>query len=886
MKQYLLFVVFVFAGLLRLSAQPKPEVALTAQEVEQYRNQARMLAQFLEGTLNFLGDPQSTVQDKEIIINESWDKIFINENVQIEDDLDDRRDVPVNKDVRAYLKDVDFFFRNAVFSFDIISVDPMVGQQGQFYFLVTLNRQLNARAINGDTIRSSRQRFMEINLDPFKKDLRIASYYTTKLNEREELRLWWSSMSPEWRQFFGANLLVFDSIPMSQIVYVDHEKIAISRIVQQRRQGRFFVAGNDTLPESKRHLLFGRRPDTTIVINDVVAVPRIDTTKTNPSEVDNRLRQISQRRELVIDNQKNLSELGPISQLRQLENISLANVPVTDLSPLRNLNRLATVNLSGSLVADLSPFTYATNLRELNLSQTRVTDIEPLMHLRQLEKVMLNQCAVTSLDALTYLNNLVVVEVAGTRINGIESLAHLDNLRLLDISRTKVSSLAGLRSTKALQQLNADQTSIDDLEPLTGLSELNTLQISNTRVSDLSPLQKLPKLKLVYSDNNLVSIAAATAFMRLRPDVLLVFNSEELTAWWRGLPIAWKALFATQGNISQNPGKEELHKLLNIRRIDLSASDHIQDIEPLRRLFNLQELKLSGTRIISMKPLESLNNLRIVDISGTGIYDLAPLQNSFLLEELNATQTPVRSLTPLHELKNLRLVIADNSLVTREEVTALREKTPQVTVVYQTESLRIWWSNLTPDWRELLSQDMNMPSQPSGLQLQTLVDRTSLRIRNTLWVSNLEPIIPLIWLENLEISGTTVTDLGPVAGLWRLRSLDLSGNPIADLKPLSGLRQLQHLNLESNPVSDLSPLARLVSLRSLNVSGTQIRHLKALGGLSQLEELSLYNTRIRSLAPADKIATLKHVKCYNTRIPRKSIDKLRLSRPELNILYY
>ncbi len=886
MKQYLLFVVFLVAGLLRLSAQPKPEVALTAQEVEQYRNQARMLAQFLEGTLNFLGDSQSTVQDKEIIINESWDKIFINENIQIEDDLDDRRDVPVNKDVRAYLKDVDFFFRNAVFTFEIISVDPMVGQQGKFYFLVTLNRQLNARAINGDTIRSSRQRYMEINLDPFKKDLRIASYYTTKLNEREEQRLWWSSMSPEWRQFFGANLLVFDSIPMSQIVYVDHEKIAISRIVQQRRQGRFFVAGNDTLPESKRHLLFGRRPDTTIVINDVVAVPRIDTTKTNPSEVDNRLRQISQRRELVIDNHKNLSELGPISQLRQLENISLANVPVTDLSPLRNLNRLATVNLSGSLVADLSPFTYATNLRELNLSQTRVTDIEPLMHLRQLEKVMLNQCAVSSLDALTYLNNLVVVEAAGTRITGIESLARLDNLRLLDISRTNVTSLAGLRSTKALQQLNADQTSIDDLEPLTGLTELNTLQISNTRVSDLSPLQKLLKLKLVYSDNNLVSIAAATAFMRLRPDVLLVFNSDELTAWWRGLPIAWKALFATQGNISQNPGKEELHKLINIRRIDLSTSDHIQDIEPLRRLFNLQELKLSGTRIISMKPLESLNNLRIVDISGTGIYDLAPLQNSFMLEELNATQTQVRYLTPLHELKNLRLVTADNSLVTREEVVSLREKNPNATVVYQTESLRIWWNNLTPEWRELLSQDMNIPSQPSGLQLQSLVDRTSLRIRNTLWVSYLEPIIPLIWLENLELSGTTVTDLGPISGLTRLKSLDLPGNPIADLKPLSGLRQLQHLNLESNPVSDLSPLARLVSLRSLNISGTQIRHLKALGGLSQLEELSLYNTRIRSLAPAEKIATLKHVKCYNTRIPRKSIDKLRLSRPELNILFY
>jgi hypothetical protein len=885
MKQYLLLLLFI-AGMLKLSSQPKPEVVLTAQEVEQYRNQARMLAQFLEGTLNFLGDPQSTVQDKEIIINESWDKIFVSENVQIEDDLDEGRDVPVNKDVRAYLKDVDFFFRNAVFTFDILSVDPMVGQQGQFYFLVTLNRQLNARSITGDSIRSSRQRFMEINLDPFKKDLRIASYYTTKLNEREELRLWWSSMSPEWRQFFGGNLLVFDSIPMSQIVYVDHEKVGISRLVNQKRQGRFFVAGNDTLPENKRHLLFGRRPDTTIVLNDMIRVPRIDTIKTNPSEVDNRLRHISQRRELVIDNQKNLSDLGPVSQFRQLENISFVNVPVTELSPLRNLNRLATVNMSGSLVMDLSPFTYATNLRELNLSQTRVTNLEPLMHLRQLEKVMLNQCAVSTLDALAYLDNLVVIEASGTRINSLEPLAQLNGLRLLDISRTNIASLEGLRNLKALQQLNADQTSIANLEPLSGLHELNTLQISNTNVSDLSPLQNLQKLKLVYSDNNLVSNATATAFMRLRPDVLLVFNSEELTSWWRELPIAWKALFVVQGNISQNPSKEELHQLLKIRRMDLSSSNHIQEIEPLRRLLNLQELKLSGTRVISLKPLEGLNNLRSIDISGTDIYDLGPLQNSIMLEELNANQTKVRTLSHLHELKNLRLLFADNSQVSKEEVISLREKNPQATVIYQTETLRIWWNNLSPEWRDLLAQDLNIPAQPTGLQLQTLVDRTSLRIRNALWVSNLEPLIPLIWLENLELSGTTVTDLGPLSGMTRLRSLDLAGNPIADLKPLSDLRQLQYLNLESNPVSDLSPIARLNSLRSLNVSGTQIRHLKALASLNQLEELALYNTRIRSLAPVDKISTLKHLKCYNTRIPRMSIDKLRKSRPELNILYY
>ncbi|MBK9291674.1 MAG: leucine-rich repeat domain-containing protein [Bacteroidetes bacterium] len=885
MKRFLLLAVLLIIHII-LWAQPKPEVTLTAQEVEEYRNQARMLVQYFEGTLNFLGDPESTVHDKEIIINESWDKIFVNENVQIEDDLDDRRDVPVNKDVRAYLKDVDFFFRHAVFAFDILSIDPMVGQQGQFYFLVSLNRRLNARALNGDTIRSIRPRFIEINLDPFKKDLRIASYYTTKLNEREELRHWWSALSQEWRDFFGANLLVFDSIPLSRVMYVDHEKVAIRRILTQKRTGRFFVAGNDTLPESKRHLLYGRRPDTTIVVNDVVRVPRIDTTKTNPSEVDNRLRQLSQRRELNIDNQIQLNDLSPLSQLRQLETVSFANVPAVDLSPLRNLSRLRTVNMRGSLIGDLSAFTYAINLRELDFSHTRVTDIAPLAHLRQLEKVMMNDCAVSSLEPLATLDDLIVVEASGTRVSSLEPLANLKNLRMLNVSRTQVSSLEPLRNIKSLQQLNVENTGVADLQPIAGLAELNTLMISNTLVGDLSPLQNLAKLRLVYSDNNQVSLATATAFMRLRPDVLLMFNSEELQIWWRDLPIAWKALLAAQGNISQNPGKEELHKLLNLRRLDLTATDHIQDIEPLRRLFNLQELLLAGTRVTGIAPLESLNNLRYLDISGTAIYDLQPLHNCFLLEELHAGNTSLRSLSALHDLKNLRLVVADRSQVTREEVVALRERNPRATVVYQTDNLRVWWNNLAPEWRELLAQDMQLPAQPTGLQLQTLVDRTELRIRNTIWVSNLEPLMPLLWLEHLELTGTPVSDLGPLSGMTRLRSLDLSGNPVTDLRPLSNLKQLEQLNLEGNPVSDLSPIAQLHNMRNLNISGTQVRHLRALAGMSRLEELSLYNTRIRSLAPADKIASLKHVRCYNTRIPRSAIEKVRKARPDLNILYY
>ena len=66
---------------------------------------------FLEFLLNTLGDAQSSARDKDVIIRESYLKIFRDGKVQIEDDLLADRKVVTNKDVQAYLKDIEFFIK-------------------------------------------------------------------------------------------------------------------------------------------------------------------------------------------------------------------------------------------------------------------------------------------------------------------------------------------------------------------------------------------------------------------------------------------------------------------------------------------------------------------------------------------------------------------------------------------------------------------------------------------------------------------------------------------------------------------------------------------------------------------------------------------------------
>lgn len=94
-----------------LQESVKPIITeFTPEQIEGFRTQCSGLVKFFEGTLNFLADKKNPVKEKEIIINESYLKFFMNEKVQVEDDLDEKRLVPLYKDIPAYLSDVDFFF--------------------------------------------------------------------------------------------------------------------------------------------------------------------------------------------------------------------------------------------------------------------------------------------------------------------------------------------------------------------------------------------------------------------------------------------------------------------------------------------------------------------------------------------------------------------------------------------------------------------------------------------------------------------------------------------------------------------------------------------------------------------------------------------------------
>jgi hypothetical protein len=172
---------------------------------------------FLEYVLNTIGSSATSVNDKDVLITESYTKIFRDSKVQIEDDLDNR-EVITNKDVPAYLKDVDFFFKDVKFELVVDNIEAEVNSGNTFFYKVSLKRNLRGTTADGQQVNNTVLRFIELNYNQKDQDLKIVSIYTHELDEKAALLNWWKDLSYEWQSVFQRKLNRGDSISLNDIV--------------------------------------------------------------------------------------------------------------------------------------------------------------------------------------------------------------------------------------------------------------------------------------------------------------------------------------------------------------------------------------------------------------------------------------------------------------------------------------------------------------------------------------------------------------------------------------------------------------------------------------------------------------------------------------------
>jgi len=860
-------------------------VSLSADEIESYQEQSKMMISYLEGTLNFLGDPEEVIAEKEIIINQSYLKVFLDSEVQIEDDLDENRDVPLRKDVQAYLKDVMFFYKQVKFELEVSSIDQIVNDKGDIVFKLSVNRKLIGITVNNDTVENNLLRFIEINLDPFKKDLRIASMYTTKPNVKEEMRYWWNTLPLPWKDFMGVKMLVFDTLPMNNVASFNDSMAVIMKSKSMVETDSLLICNGDTLRFSKlRELDSGSYQ--IVYSNDTILEKYPDTVKANISELDSYLKTIFNTRFLRLSNNYLIQTLEPLLRLNKLEKVVITNMLVDDLAPLRNLNKLQELDVSSTMINNIESLRFSFNLKELNLSNTKVSSLEPLKGLTLLEKLIIDSTDVVDLTPLSELSNLYNFSLSNTQVTDLTAIGKLPALRRLNLDDTPVTDLTPLHDAPVLEYINIDNTKVSDLTPLGNCSTLKTIQANNSAISTLKPFNENTSLQRIYCDHTGIKRDEALAFMADHPKCLVIFDSQRLISWWNSVPEIWKTILSEGEKISNPPTKEQLQKIVIKKEVSIAGNQEVKTLAPLTMLFMLESLDISNTNIDDLAPLSESNNLRYLNLNNIPVENLNSLKELSNLKEIHFENTSVSEISPLIKSKNLELIYCDGSKVATKHVINFKAVNPECLVIYQTEDLTFWWNNLSDVWQDELLNQIKIDGDPTRDELQQIVDLKKVAINKNSKITDLEPLSIFHFLRNLSISFTAVSDLSPLAECDSIRVLNLPNNPVVDIEPIAKLIYLEELNLENTGVNDLAPLAGLLQLHKLNLAGTKIKKLKPLSGLTALEELTINNTKVNRLTDVNKLGTLKKLTCYNTSIKKKKVDAYKTAHPKVEVIFY
>lgn len=846
---------------------------MNAEDLEAFQKQAEQIIKFMEFSFNTVGSSKTEYREKDIVINQSYLKFFRDAKVQIEDDLVEQRDVVTNKDVQAYLKDIDFFYKEATFKFTVEEITREYNDKGETFFKVKTSRNLKGITVDGKEINENKARYIEINLDPSTRDLKIVSIYTTRSSEEQELVAWWNSLAPVWRSFFSGETLLKDGYRM--------------KFIKEIAPGFMIIDTGEHIADS---LYSG------------------DTIMGSPASLLVEVRKIWRMEQLDISGVEGIYDLEPLSALTMLKQLTISGSRVSDLGPIRNLSKLETLIASSTQITDLSPIQYTTGIRHLDISSTLVSDISALGNFVLMEFLNLSDTRIQSLSVLKNMPALRELRIAALPLLTLDGISDHAALETIDMTDLKFSDFSPLTGMDGLKRIILNNTFASDLNPLSKIQGLQYVYLENAPVKDITPLLALPDLKVIYCDKTMIDKQAALSFIQARPEVKVIYESEELSVWWSMLPDAWKSVFKTFVEVSDPPLREELYEISNLRKIDISGNSLINSLSPLKKLPSLSYVDASNTSISSLKEINELVEMRELNVAQTAVNDLAPLADFNSLVSLNISNSKVIDLSSLSNLRNLKFLemdsipaedagsvfrlkrlerlYADGVPAVSKIAEQLWDSIPGALVIYQSAVLDKWWDGLTPAWKQVFAQIEPHTGIPDRVQLHKIASITELDFARNMSINDLMPVSQLKKLEVLRFSGTPVSDLLPIGLIRRLKELDCSNTPVSDLKPITTHRGLVNLNCSNTQVKDIKPLEFLTNLSILDLSGTQVKNLNPLSSLSKLTQLNAFNTRISNLKAIDELPSLQLLRIYNSKVSERNIKKFKESKPKVEVVYY
>jgi Leucine-rich repeat (LRR) protein len=789
-----------FIALLNFASLGQSIKGYSKEQVKELSTKVEDQIRFMEYLLNTLGSRETSARDKDVIIRESYLKIFRDEKVQVEDDLLLDRKVVTNKDITAYLKDIEFFYKNVEFKFKVREIKANQKDNGQVYFVASLDRTIEALGNKNEKITNTKPRFVELNLNDKTQELKIVSIYTTKVSRDEELNAWWKSLSPAWasffRQKFGMNLQ--DSIRIDML---------------------YKFVGIDTL--------------------DISGNRNIRT-----------LAPLSELRDLKVINisETQINDLAPISNVTFLENLNISNTPTRNIKFIKYSDRLKVLDISHTQVDSISELLNLKSLIGIRADGTPISSFSVLNQFKNLEELSLKESGFNNPENIQELKNLKSLDLSGNYMVNLSSFTGFKDLQYLNLSNTNIQDLNNLSEFENLEVLDITATSVDDLSPLNGLKNLKKVLADETQLSNFAAdnfVRQNPGVLLIHHVKDLeswwstLSPAWKEGLKRINPAIRDDNpNVETLTKTVTILDADLSGL----GLESLNPAI----KFVNLSKIDFSDNP-ISDLLPLTEVKTIKVISAKNTQVTDLSVLKNNELLESLDFEGSPIESISELSSLGNLKYLNVDGAQVNS----NEFPDFLLKRADINVIFRTpELQSWWSEMDEAWRDLFRRQFSIPESPSTSQLHVLAAKSELSFERVQVTNLQPIPIFINLRSFSIFDapITSIAPLSGMPLLTKVKISQAPVTDFIPLSGLIALEELDISNTGIEDLGPISNLKNLKKLNISGTNLKGLKGLETLSALEELDVASTNLRSLKPIDGLQNLKKLTCFNTRLNDRA--------------------------------------
>ncbi|MEX2512385.1 MAG: leucine-rich repeat domain-containing protein [Cyclobacteriaceae bacterium] len=765
------------------------------QEIKDFSQQVENQVRFLQYFLNTVGNSETSARDKDVIIRESYKKIFRDAQVQIEDDLLFDRKVITNKSVTSYLKDIEFFFKDASFEFKIKEIKPKLNDNDELYFEVSLDRTIDAMGLDNEQIENTKLRFIEINLDRDSNELKIASIYTTKLSRDEELAEWWQTLSLEWERFL-------------------REKYALE--------------------------------EDSVQLDDLYKVSSLDTLDLSGNEYILDLSPIHVFRDLTyVDiSHTQIKELNAISNVTFLSYLDISNSPTEDIQFVKYSDKLQFLDISNTQVTNIEDLSNLTDLRNFSASYTPLLGFGVLNNFTLLEELDLEESGFNNIENINSLANLKILNLKGNFLINFGFLSELKSLEEISLEETNILDLSPLADLPNLWRLNINGTEVNQLEPLEGNRSIRRIYADRTSITENAADEFARKNRMILLIHNVENLQTWWETLPEGWNQVLIQNIPDLDQGQISIEKLTEVVNIDSLNLASSRVVNLRPALKFKKAVYISFEDtQVQDLSPLAEMKTLLSIKGDHSAVTNLRALQELTSLTHLSFGHTKISSVEPLKRLQSLQFVNLDNTEV----PMWEIQELLQLTPQTTIVFRmEELDTWWESLDENWKNLFLSQFEITEDPSTESLHKMTASGELVISNEDIYELTPILKFFNLKKLEIQNVPLQDPsaISQMTLLQDLKISEAPFRDLSHLTSLTYLESLDVANTAVEDLDPLENLGRIRKLNLSGTNIRVLKGLEKLYDLRELDIASTNVRNLKPISHLINLEKLVCYNTRL------------------------------------------